>query len=145
MLPPEAQSPVAELSSGTQRPQNIAPDEENLNPSFPGTPRGSVTKIIVHMIEGEPAPNIDLLINLPSGDSSLMYLSSTHPSQCSVPAILKVSIPVMLVHGTWTSLNRCYFYPTQPTPKLLPCEDLCILLQWPNYGRASLAGLTLSQ
>ena len=52
-------------------------DEGNLNRSFPGDPRGSITQMIAHLIEEELVPNVDLLIDLHSGGSSLMYLPST--------------------------------------------------------------------
>ncbi|HIN93193.1 MAG TPA: deacylase [Alphaproteobacteria bacterium] len=52
-------------------------DEGNLNRSFPGDPRGTITQMIAHMIEEELLPKVDLLVDLHSGGSSLMYLPST--------------------------------------------------------------------
>ena len=52
-------------------------DEGNLNRSFPGDLHGTITQMTAHMIETELLPNADLLIDLHSGGSSLMYLPST--------------------------------------------------------------------
>ena len=52
-------------------------DEGNLNRSFPGDPDGNVTEMIAHMIEEELMSQADLVIDLHSGGSSLLYLPST--------------------------------------------------------------------
>ena len=49
-------------------------DEGNLNRSFPGDPRGSVTEIIAHFIESVLMKMADYSIDLHSGGSSLHYL-----------------------------------------------------------------------
>jgi len=48
-------------------------DDGNLNRSFPGNPRGSVTEIIAHYIESVLLKDSDYLLDLHSGGSSLQY------------------------------------------------------------------------
>ena len=52
-------------------------DEGNLNRSFPGDPDGGVTEMIAHMIETQLMSRADLVVDLHSGGSSLLYLPST--------------------------------------------------------------------
>jgi len=51
-------------------------DEGNLNRLFPGDPDGSVTQQIAYHIEHELVPMADLVCDLHSGGSSLMYVPS---------------------------------------------------------------------
>ena len=51
-------------------------DEGNLNRSFPGNPDGSVTQMIAHYLESVLLPKADLMLDLHSGGSSLMYIPS---------------------------------------------------------------------
>ncbi|MFI4986675.1 MAG: succinylglutamate desuccinylase/aspartoacylase family protein [Alphaproteobacteria bacterium] len=51
-------------------------DGGNLNRSFPGNPDGSVTQMIAHYIETVLLPKAQLLVDLHSGGSSLMYIPS---------------------------------------------------------------------
>jgi uncharacterized protein len=51
-------------------------DEGNLNRLFPGDPDGSVTQQIAYHIEHELVPMADLICDLHSGGSSLMYVPS---------------------------------------------------------------------
>src|SRR5690242_20240173 len=51
-------------------------DEGNLNRLFPGDPDGSVTEQIAYHIEHELVPMADLVCDLHSGGSSLMYVPS---------------------------------------------------------------------
>jgi predicted deacylase len=48
-------------------------DEGNLNRLFPGNPRGTPTAVIAHYIESRLVARADLLIDLHSGGSSLLY------------------------------------------------------------------------
>ena len=52
-------------------------DEGNLNRSFPGDRDGSVTEMIAHLLEEELMSQADLVVDLHSGGSSLLYLPST--------------------------------------------------------------------
>ena len=49
-------------------------DEGNLNRSFPGDANGTPTQMIAHFLESELLPQVDYLVDLHSGGSSLMYL-----------------------------------------------------------------------
>lgn len=51
-------------------------DEGNLNRMFPGDPNGTVTQQIAYYIEHELVPLADLVCDLHSGGSSLMYVPS---------------------------------------------------------------------
>src|SRR3954466_14875021 len=51
-------------------------DEGNLNRLFPGDPDGSVTEQIAFYIEHELVARADLVVDLHSGGSSLMYVPS---------------------------------------------------------------------
>jgi len=51
-------------------------DEGNLNRLFPGDPDGTVTQQIAYYIEHELVPMADLVCDLHSGGSSLMYVPS---------------------------------------------------------------------
>jgi predicted deacylase len=51
-------------------------DDANLNRSFPGNPDGTVTQQIAYWIESTLLPKADLVADLHSGGSSLMYLPS---------------------------------------------------------------------
>jgi predicted deacylase len=51
-------------------------DEGNLNRSFPGDPSGTVTQQIAYFVEHELVPMANLVCDLHSGGSSLMYLPS---------------------------------------------------------------------
>jgi len=48
-------------------------DGGNLNRSFPGDPRGTPTQMIAHYIEAVILDGVDLLVDLHSGGSSLLY------------------------------------------------------------------------
>ncbi|MFI4986860.1 MAG: succinylglutamate desuccinylase/aspartoacylase family protein, partial [Alphaproteobacteria bacterium] len=48
-------------------------DDGNLNRSFPGNPDGSVTQMIAHYLEAVLLPKAQLIVDLHSGGSSLMY------------------------------------------------------------------------
>lgn len=51
-------------------------DEGNLNRSFPGDPNGTPTQQLAYYVEHEVVPMADLVCDLHSGGSSLMYLPS---------------------------------------------------------------------
>jgi len=63
-------------------------DEGNLNRIFPGDPRGTVTQMIAHYIETELLPMADLMLDLHSGGSSLMYIPSALIRNTEDPARL---------------------------------------------------------
>ncbi len=61
-------------------------DDANLNRSFPGSPDGTVTQQIAFYIENELIPRADLVCDLHSGGSSLMYLPSALIKRSADPA-----------------------------------------------------------
>lgn len=61
-------------------------DGLNLNRIFPGDPDGTVTRQIAHFICSELVPMIDLLVDLHSGGSSLMYVPSSNARMPADPA-----------------------------------------------------------
>ena len=61
-------------------------DDLNLNRVFPGDPDGTVTQQIAWYIEHELIPRADLLCDLHSGGSSLMYLPSALIGRSREPA-----------------------------------------------------------
>ena len=69
---PMANYPAAHAGSRTS-----PLDDGNLNRSFPGDPNGTVTQMIAHFIEEVLLSGFDLLMDLHSGGSSLLYLPST--------------------------------------------------------------------
>jgi uncharacterized protein len=60
-------------------------DGGNLNRSFPGSPDGSITQQIAFYIEHELITRADLMCDLHSGGSSLMYLPSALINRSSDP------------------------------------------------------------
>ncbi|MBL8672791.1 MAG: succinylglutamate desuccinylase/aspartoacylase family protein [Alphaproteobacteria bacterium] len=68
ILLPMANFPAAEAGMRTS-----PLDGGNLNRSFPGDPAGSPTQAIAHFVETELVSRADVLIDLHSGGSSLLY------------------------------------------------------------------------
>ena len=51
-------------------------DDGNLNRTFPGDPSGTMTQMIAHYIEAVIMPRCDVMFDLHSGGSSLLYIPS---------------------------------------------------------------------
>ena len=66
--------PMANFPAGMAGRRTSPIDEGNLNRSFPGNPDGTVTQQIAYFIEHELLPLADLVCDLHSGGSSLMYV-----------------------------------------------------------------------
>lgn len=89
-------------------------DEGNLNRSFPGDPDGTVTQQIAYYIEHELVPLADLVCDLHSGGSSLMYVPSVllpgyrHDADMSVglAALKAFSSPLAYVAETNIGADR---------------------------------------
>jgi predicted deacylase len=62
-------------------------DGGNLNRLFPGDPNGGVTQQIAYWIEHELIPRADLIADLHSGGSSLMYVPTTLMKFSADPAL----------------------------------------------------------
>jgi predicted deacylase len=68
--------PAANLPAALAGRRTSPIDEGNLNRLFPGDPDGTVTQQIAYYIEHELVPMADLVCDLHSGGSSLMYVPS---------------------------------------------------------------------
>jgi hypothetical protein len=66
--------PMANFPAGMAGRRTSPIDEGNLNRSFPGDPDGTVTQQIAYFIESTLLPMADLVCDLHSGGSSLMYV-----------------------------------------------------------------------
>ena len=68
--------PMANFPAGMAGRRTSPIDDANLNRCFPGNPDGTVTQQIAYFIESTLLPMADLLVDLHSGGSSLMYVPS---------------------------------------------------------------------
>lgn len=68
--------PMANFPAGMAGRRTSPIDGGNLNRLFPGDPDGTVTQQIAYFICSEIVPLIDVLVDLHSGGSSLMYVPS---------------------------------------------------------------------
>ena len=68
--------PMANFPAGMAGRRTSPIDDANLNRSFPGNPDGTVTQQIAYWIESTLLPKADLVADLHSGGSSLMYVPS---------------------------------------------------------------------
>ncbi|MCW3475574.1 succinylglutamate desuccinylase/aspartoacylase family protein [Limobrevibacterium gyesilva] len=66
--------PMANFPAGMAGRRTSPIDDGNLNRSFPGDPDGTVTQQIAYFIESTLLPMADLVCDLHSGGSSLMYV-----------------------------------------------------------------------
>ena len=74
-------------------------DDGNLNRSFPGNPDGTVTQQFAHFIATELIPLADLVLDLHSGGSSLMYLPCTLATKHEDPARLAAHVAALRAFG----------------------------------------------
>ncbi len=66
--------PMANFPAGMAGRRTSPIDDANLNRSFPGNPDGTVTQQIAYWIESTLLPKADMVADLHSGGSSLMYV-----------------------------------------------------------------------
>jgi predicted deacylase len=66
--------PMANFPAGMAGRRTSPIDDANLNRAFPGDPDGTVTQQIAYWIESTLLPKADLVADLHSGGSSLMYV-----------------------------------------------------------------------
>lgn len=78
-------------------------DDLNLNRVFPGDPDGTVTQQIAWYIEHELIPRADLLCDLHSGGSSLMYLPSALIGRSRDPARRERQMAALAAFGAPTA------------------------------------------
>ena len=74
-------------------------DDGNLNRSFPGDANGTVTQQFAHYIATELIPQADLVLDLHSGGSSLMYLPCTLATEHEDPARLASHVAAIRAFG----------------------------------------------
>ncbi|PZW50855.1 hypothetical protein C8P66_10168 [Humitalea rosea] len=74
-------------------------DDVNMNRIFPGDPDGTVTRQIAHYIDSELLPLADLVIDLHSGGSSLMYVPCALARQSDDPALYQKQLAALRAFG----------------------------------------------
>lgn len=74
-------------------------DDVNMNRIFPGDPDGTVTRQIAHFIDSELVPLADLVIDLHSGGSSLMYVPCALARQSADPAVYARQLAALRAFG----------------------------------------------
>ena len=78
--------PMANFPAGMAGRRTSPIDDGNLNRSFPGDPDGSVTRQIAYYIEHVLLPMADIVCDLHSGGSSLMYVPCALIKRAADPA-----------------------------------------------------------
>ncbi len=91
--------PCANLPASLAGMRTSPLDDGNLNRSFPGHADGSVTQQWAHYIATELIPLADLVIDLHSGGSSLMYLPCTLATEHEDPARLAAHVAAIRAFG----------------------------------------------
>jgi uncharacterized protein len=86
-------------------------DQGNLNRSFGGDPDESITQKLAHFIEHELIAQVDVLVDLHSGGSSLTYIPSTLVFEDHYPSdqFLEHETVLMQKFGTPVGLRMCGF------------------------------------
>jgi predicted deacylase len=74
-------------------------DGVNMNRTFPGDADGTVTRQIAHFIDTELSARADLLIDLHSGGSSLMYTPCALASEAEDPATFRKQLAALRAFG----------------------------------------------
>ncbi len=74
-------------------------DDLNMNRIFPGDPDGTVTRQIAHFIDSALIPLADLVIDLHSGGSSLMYIPCALAKQSANPAVFERQLAALRAFG----------------------------------------------
>ena len=91
--------PCANLPASLAGTRTSPLDDGNLNRSFPGDMNGTVTQQLAHFIATELIPMADLVVDLHSGGSSLMYLPCTLATEHEDPARLAAHVAVLRAFG----------------------------------------------
>lgn len=91
--------PMANFPAGMAGRRTSPIDDGNLNRSFPGNPDGTVTQQIAHYIESELLPLADLVCDLHSGGSSLMYLPTALISRAVAPELYQRQLAALKAFG----------------------------------------------
>ena len=91
--------PCANLPASLAGTRTSPLDDGNLNRSFPGSADGTVTQQLAHFIATELIPLADLVVDLHSGGSSLMYLPCTLATEHEDPARLAAHVAAIRAFG----------------------------------------------
>ena len=91
--------PCANLPASLAGTRTSPLDDGNLNRSFPGDANGTVTQQLAHFIATELIPLADLVLDLHSGGSSLMYLPCTLATEHEDPARLAAHVAALRAFG----------------------------------------------
>ena len=91
--------PCANLPASLAGTRTSPLDDGNLNRSFPGSADGTVTQQLAHYIATELIPQADLVLDLHSGGSSLMYLPCTLATEHQDPARLDAHLAAIRAFG----------------------------------------------
>lgn len=91
--------PCANLPASLAGTRTSPLDGGNLNRSFPGDADGTATQQIAHFIATELIPQADLVLDLHSGGSSLMYLPCTLATRHEDPARLAAHVAALRAFG----------------------------------------------
>jgi uncharacterized protein len=91
--------PCANLPASLAGTRTSPLDDGNLNRLFPGAADGTVTQQIAHFIATELIPRADLVVDLHSGGSSLMYTPCALATQHADPERLAAHVAVIRAFG----------------------------------------------
>lgn len=91
--------PMANFPAGMAGTRTSPLDEGNLNRSFPGVFDGTVTQQIAYWIESELLPLADLVCDLHSGGSSLMYVPTVLTKRTADTARFKKQMEALRAFG----------------------------------------------
>jgi predicted deacylase len=87
--------PMANYPAGMAGQRTSPIDEGNLNRSFPGRADGTVTQQIAYWIEHELLPLADIVCDLHSGGSSLMYVPTVLTRRSADPKTFKANMDAL--------------------------------------------------
>lgn len=91
--------PCANLPASLAGTRTSPMDGGNLNRAFPGDADGTVTQQLAHFIATELIPLADLVVDLHSGGSSLMYLPCSLATEHADPARLAATVAALRAFG----------------------------------------------
>ena len=91
--------PCANLPASLASLRTSPLDDGNLNRAFPGNADGTVTQQLAHYIATELIPRADLVLDLHSGGSSLMYLPCALATEHADPARLAAHVAALRAFG----------------------------------------------
>ena len=91
--------PMANFPAGMAGLRTSPIDDGNLNRSFPGKVDGTVTQQIAYWIEHELLPLADIVCDLHSGGSSLMYVPTVLAKRSDIPGRFQAQMAALHAFG----------------------------------------------